>query len=556
SRMLHIDMQRLLGEQQFSMVSFIADTINDELAVRLRTLEQYASVRMTPAILGSAAAMQARLEESPTTRSLFNGGVWIARQDGIAIASVPPGRIGTNFMDRDYMRVVLREGKSVISEPIMGKVSKAPNFVMAVPIHDAQSTVIGVLVGVTELNKANFLDKISQGRLGKTGSYVLADNRHKVFLTSIDKRFIMQPFPPPGINPLFDRYTQGFEGFGQTVDSVGVEVLSSSRQIPIAGWFAIARIPTEEAFAPIHDMHQRILMATIFMTMLAGGLTWWMLRRQFAPMLDAVKSLASQTDTKRPLQPLTITRDDEIGELIGGFNRVLNTLTQREAELVQHRDRLASFAVQQDHAIEDERKRLAREVHDQIGAVLTAIKLIVSSLPREAFPSGQEAALTQALTMGIATTRKITAELRPPLLDDLGLSAALDHLGDESAKVAKLSFEIDIDAQSSLNAPQALALFRIAQESVTNIMRHAGATHVVITGRRDGNRYILCIEDNGSGFVPTERHAGAMGLKNMGERALLLGGHCEISPRPQGGTSVTVTLPLGDNESDEKHSAS
>lgn len=214
-------------------------------------------------------------------------------------------------------------------------------------------------------------------------------------------------------------------------------------------------------------------------------------------------------------------------------------------------DRLASFAVEQDRAIEAERKRLAREVHDQIGQVFTAIQLIIHSLPREAFPSGQEAALRQALEMGIATTRKITAELRPPLIDHMGLAAALDHLVNETLPTKNLSFDVDIDAQAALDARQALTLFRIAQEAVTNILRHASATHVVISGRRNGNRYVLRIEDNGRGFAPNDVRKGAMGLVNLRERAILAGGSCEILARPEGGTVVTVLMKVHDNGSDE-----
>jgi PAS domain S-box-containing protein len=230
-------------------------------------------------------------------------------------------------------------------------------------------------------------------------------------------------------------------------------------------------------------------------------------------------------------------------------------LAERENELrvvvEAARDRLAAFAGEQNRSIEAERKRLAREVHDQIGQVFTAIKLIINSIPQEAFPPGQEAALAQALEMGIATTRKITSELRPPLLDDLGFAAALDYFSQASATLGNLSCEVDIDAQTLLDASQRLALFRIAQEAMTNILRHAGATHVVITGRHDGTRYVFCIEDDGGGFASAELRVGAMGLMNMRERARLLGGSCEISSGLEGGTLVTVTLPLSDNVCDE-----
>ncbi|MFH1043558.1 MAG: PAS domain S-box protein, partial [Pseudomonadota bacterium] len=98
------------------------------------------------------------------------------------------------------------------------------------------------------------------------------------------------------------------------------------------------------AFAPIRDMQRRMLLATIFLTLLAGGLTWWMLRRQLSPMLAAVKTLAALSDTNQPAQPLPIARQDEIGELIGGFNRLLETLAHREEALRESEERFRSLS--------------------------------------------------------------------------------------------------------------------------------------------------------------------------------------------------------------------
>jgi len=343
SRLLRADMEHLLGEQQFSTVSIIAETINEELALRLRALEGYAAGRITPAILANREAIKTRLAESPTIRSMFNGGVWIAREDGIAVASIPPGRIGTYFGDRDYMVAALKEGKSTISMPIIGKVSKAPNFVMAVPIRDPQGTVIGVLVGVTELNKSSFLDKISEGRYGNSGGYMLVAPQHGLIVTSTDKSRIMQPVPRPGVNPLLDRYIGGYAGSGIVVDSRGMEVLSSAKQIPVAGWLLIARIPAEEAFAPIRAMQRNMLLATIFLTILAASLTLWLLRYQLSPLTAAARTLGAITDGKQALKSLPVASQDEIGELIGGFNSLLKKLGEREDELEEQRVQLADI---------------------------------------------------------------------------------------------------------------------------------------------------------------------------------------------------------------------
>lgn len=228
---------------------------------------------------------------------------------------------------------------------------------------------------------------------------------------------------------------------------------------------------------------------------------------------------------------------------------------ERTEALARARDRIAAFAREQDRAIEAERRRLSREVHDQIGQVFTAIKLIVGSLPRDAFPTGQEDALREALETGIASTRRITAELRPPLLDDLGLAAALEHFAGTLAAPGGVHCEIAIADAGRLDAEQALTLFRIVQEALTNTVRHAGADRLRIAGRAAGNDYRLSIADNGRGLAGKDCRPGALGLAGMRERALLLGGECRIGDGAPGGTVVEVTLPLSPPEDSHEHPA-
>ena len=343
SRMLHENMERISGEQQFSTVTFIAAEVNADLALRQDSLEQYARLRIDPAALASAAAMQARLEESPILQSMFNGGLWVAGRDGVVMASVPPGRGGTNFMDREYLITALKEGKSTISKPVLGRVSTASSFAMATPIRDAQSKVVGALVGVTELDKPNFLDKLTASRYGKTGGYLLVAPQQRQIIIATDKARIMEILPAPGVNRFVDRHIQGYEGFDVIVNAQGVQVLASIKRVPVTGWYVAATLPTAEAFAPIHDMRQRFLLAAILLTLLAGVLTWWMVRRQLSPMLAAAKTLLSLSNSRMPLQPLAITRRDEIGELIGGFNRLIETLGKQGGELRESEQRFRAI---------------------------------------------------------------------------------------------------------------------------------------------------------------------------------------------------------------------
>lgn len=157
SRMLREDMKVLLGEQQFSTVSLVAEHVNTELDTRIKALERIAA-EITPAILGNADALQALLEQRPVFLDLFNGGVLALGLDGTAIAEapLPQRRLGVNYRDVDSVLAALREGKSAIGRPVVGKTLHAPVFGMASPIHDAQGQVIGALFGVINLSKPVF----------------------------------------------------------------------------------------------------------------------------------------------------------------------------------------------------------------------------------------------------------------------------------------------------------------------------------------------------------------------------------------------------------------
>ena len=343
-RLLRKDLHTLLGEQQFATVSALAAEINESLEEHLAALTAVAASIDRDA-MGSFPRLQALLEQRPILRTLFNGGAVVHGSDGTAIADVPltTGRIGTNYMNIDVVAAALKEGKSTVGAPVMGKKLKAPVFGIAVPIRDAQGRVIGALSGVTHLGNANFLDTLAQNHSGKSGVYMLVARQQRLLITATDPRLRMVPLPAPGQNALIDSFVQGHEGFGVTVNPLGVEVLGSAKAIPAADWYVAIARPTADVFGPIDAMQRRMLLAALAMTLLVGVLTWWMLKRQLAPLLDTVRTLAVLRDANRQPQALPVVRQDEIGELIGGFNHLLATLAQREATLRESEERYRSF---------------------------------------------------------------------------------------------------------------------------------------------------------------------------------------------------------------------
>ncbi|MDK9715486.1 MAG: PAS domain S-box protein [Sulfuritalea sp.] len=344
SRMLRKETEHLLASQQISTVALLATQINQDLVDRIRGLETVTR-NISPGLLGHPEALQAFLVQLPVLHNLFNGGIVAIAADGTAIAEAPfnAGRIGVNYMDIAEVAAALKQGKAGIGKPVMGKKLRAPVFGIAVPIRDAHGKVIGALSGVINLGKPNFLDRIAQSPYGKTGGFMLVAKQQRQVVTATDRRMIMAALPAVGSNPLIDSFVQGYEGSGVIVNPLGTEVLGSAKGIPLTDWYIAVALPTEEAFAPLKILQQRILLATLMLTLLVGVLTWWLLKRQLSPLFDTAKTLATLAKTGEHPRSLPVARQDEIGELIGGFNRLLETLAQREAILRESEARYRTF---------------------------------------------------------------------------------------------------------------------------------------------------------------------------------------------------------------------
>lgn len=233
--------------------------------------------------------------------------------------------------------------------------------------------------------------------------------------------------------------------------------------------------------------------------------------------------------------------------LISAGALVLNLSEHRSAEA-----KLRALARQVVQSQEDERARLARELHDGVSQALVATKLLIESAQHE--PEGaarlQELALKQ-LNGTLAEVRHISHALRPALLDTLGLAAALQHLADEFDAAGGTHFQADVEGEE-LDPPEAVktALFRIAQEALNNAARHAHATTVAVTLRfeRDGG-LALEIRDDGQGFDADAAQAVAdqgLGLRSMRERAAALGARLRLITAPGLGSQLTVKLAASD----------
>jgi signal transduction histidine kinase len=246
-----------------------------------------------------------------------------------------------------------------------------------------------------------------------------------------------------------------------------------------------------------------------------------------------------------------------LSRLVPAVHRALREAQERtqrrraEEQLRDSHEQLRALSVYLQSVREEERTRIAREVHDELGQALTSCKLdlswIAHRLPREPRALLQKARqLSDGLDATIGTVRRISSELRPGVLDHLGLIAAIEWQSNEFQNRTGIKCEVRANVRDA-NFPQELntAFFRIFQETLTNIIRHAGATHVSVRLKQSDGHIILHVKDNGRGISESDLSSGSLGLLGMRERAALLGGQFKISRMPKaGGTQVTVSIPI------------
>lgn len=247
--------------------------------------------------------------------------------------------------------------------------------------------------------------------------------------------------------------------------------------------------------------------------------------------------------------------DASISQLDTADGKLYTVILRDVTERVRAQEERTAFAAAVNAAREEEKTRVARELHDELAQSLTALKMdtIWVRDNTRAAPDLAAAKLTDMLTMVdgmVASTRRIAADLRPLLLDDLGLLAAIEWLVHNFSQRTGVACTLSADEDLALQEPYATAVFRIVQEALANVAKHAGATDVAVVIGSQPGAMTLSVRDNGRGFVTgMPRKPQSLGLMGLHERAQLLNGRVNIDSAPGQGTRVGVTIPLPEEES-------
>jgi two-component system sensor histidine kinase UhpB len=266
-----------------------------------------------------------------------------------------------------------------------------------------------------------------------------------------------------------------------------------------------------------------------------------------------------------PIEASISQIEDRNGKLYTVMLRDVTERVQADNTLQASREELRALSANLQHVREEEKTRIARELHDDLGQQLTALKMDLSaveeSLDTGAIPdralnheiTGHLRSMRRLIDATVASVRRIAADLRPVMLDDLGLVPAIEWLVSDFTNRYGIPVETRIEhGEAIFNRDGATALFRIVQEALTNVARHAEATLVILSIVLEDGQYVLRVEDNGRGAV--ERHSPdgkSFGLLGMRERAHMLGGRVSTGPADGNGFVVTVRFPANTLTQDE-----
>ena len=275
------------------------------------------------------------------------------------------------------------------------------------------------------------------------------------------------------------------------------------------------------------------------LAILAGGLLAMLginlvlLRPAFRP-LDELAETMRRHDPLSPGGRVAVNGEPDVAALAEAFNEMLDRLESERRESARQALRV----------LEGERSRIARELHDEVGQTLTGVMLQVEGLAGQ-IPDGlheQLDELRETARRGTEEVRRMARQLRPEALEDLGLQSALAALATAFGEQAHVRVDRRLAARLPLTDEQELVVYRVAQEALTNVARHAGAKRVELELERRGDQVRLIVRDDGRGITPSDR-SSSHGIRGMRERAMLIGADLTIDGRPGRGTTVSLLIP-------------
>ena len=528
-------------DRQLAMLS--AARVSEAVEGYARVLEALAT---SPEVQSNSAEMRATaLEDAADALQFFDAGVVIVDRDGAVLTVAPPGSspVGETVAGQDDFRSV-REGLGPAFSNVVSHSRNGQDMIMiAVPILDGQEAFAGALLGAVYLNSTPLGDTVRQLAIGEKGFAYVVDGEGRVIFHP-DPENIGADFTD---RPFVKNVMAGESGGLLWRAPTGEPFVSGYVPIQNTRWGLIVREPWNSVVAPAQLYGAVTVLVGLAAVGVAAYLLWRGVRRIATPM-RLLAEQSARLAAGEALAPVAESQITEIDALGRDFSRMA-------AQIESYRAGLRRYVGAMTHSQEEERRRLARELHDEtVQSLLTIARRLELYQASESDPErhGRLAELQTMVSDTLRGLREISRDLRPLVLEDLGLIPALRTLVRTAREGVGAVPHARLEVSGPpviLEAEQELALYRITQEALTNIRRHAHATGVRVDLVFDGSTVRLDIGDDGWGFeVPSSfnefAQRGSFGLMGIQERVWAVGGTLSIKTAPGHGTRLSVTMPI------------
>jgi signal transduction histidine kinase len=426
----------------------------------------------------------------------------------------------------------------------IGKIYQLNNamyYSVRVPVIDNKQ-VIGYLVKWQKITTSEKTLESLSGLMGPHSKLYLG-NRDGSLWTDM-----MKPVSYQQLNS--SQLFEPFEYSGPEGNRIAV-----ARPILNTAWLVSIEFPRKSVLETANRFLQWIVIIGTALIII-GIFIGWLMSRSITKPLNKLTAAASAIAGGDYSAIVAVERQDEVGKLSRAFNAMIEQvskarqgLEQKIGETIEVNEQLRNLSAYLQNVREDERIHIAREMHDELGQLLTGFKMDVSMLRKKLIETN-DPAITEKLENMVAVideavnfVRNLAAELRPSILDDLGLIPALEWHSQEFEKRHKIKVEFHSEIpELNTNSVVATGLFRMYQESLTNVARHSNANKVVVNLSIIDDEIRLSITDNGKGFDTSLTSKKTLGLLGMRERAAMLGGKMDIISEPGKGTIIIIAV--------------
>lgn len=477
---------------------------------------------------------------------VYYSGIFVVEPSGSVICSAPSSSEPVSAADRDYFQQALARREFFIGPFLIGRVTGEPALPVVYPVLDDLGEVSAVIVVGFDLN---WLERFNRALGGGSDRTLIVFNEERTILS----------YYPPGAAEIGETSDSNIvkhvlenpeAGTTQATDRNGNLRLygyAPLSQRPENNAYVAVGIPASSAFTPANRALLRNLSA--WLLVLAGLSLAWMLSEVLITQRVDQLLLTAQALAAGDLSARTNVRTvrGELDHLAQTLDEMAASLQKQIEERRQAERHMRRLALQLATAQEEERRQLALELHDNAGQVLTALlinlQLLGAQLPAEQAEEKQR--LQEAIELIDTLSEELRGmahNLRPPALDRLGLEPALRSLCEEFTRHTRIPVDYSGDDLPEVPDAVGVACFRVLQEGLNNVARHAQADHVEVRLTVHHAYFTLELSDNGTGFTPAD--SGGLGLLGMRERIESIGGELSVTSAPDAGTRLTARVPL------------